>query len=51
MHNIDPETEAAKWNSAIINYIIYTCAFLTVTVKKSLVKKPYLYMEFGYFPE
>ncbi len=23
----DPETEAAKWNSAIINLIIYTCAF------------------------
>ncbi len=22
----DPETEAAKWNTAIINLIIYTCA-------------------------
>ncbi len=30
----DPETEAAKWNSAIIHFIIYTCAFPTVTVKK-----------------
>ena len=26
-----PETEAAKWNSAIINFIIYTCAFPTGT--------------------
>ncbi len=26
----DPETEAAKWNSAIIHFIIYTCAY-TVT--------------------
>ncbi len=23
----DPETEAAKWNSAFIHFIIYTCAF------------------------
>ncbi len=27
----DPETEAAKWNSVIINFIIYTCAFPTET--------------------
>ncbi len=27
----DPETEAAKWNSAIIDFIIYTCAFLILT--------------------
>ncbi len=27
----DPETEAAKWNSAIIDFIIYACAFPTVT--------------------
>ncbi len=26
-----PETEAAKWNSAIISFIIYTCDFPTVT--------------------
>lgn len=26
----NPETEAAKWHSAIINFIIYTCAFPTV---------------------
>ncbi len=26
----DPDTEAAKWNSAIINFIIYICAFYTV---------------------
>lgn len=23
----DPETDAAKWNSVIINFTIYTCAF------------------------
>ncbi len=23
----EPETEAAKWNSAIIHFNIYTCAF------------------------
>ena len=23
----DPETEVAKWNTAIINFIIYTCVF------------------------
>ncbi len=27
----DPETEAAKWNSAIINYIMCACAFPTET--------------------
>ncbi len=27
----NPETEAAKWNAAIIHFIIYTCAFPTVT--------------------
>ncbi len=25
----DPETEAAKWNSAISDFIIYACAFTT----------------------
>ncbi len=28
---LNPETEAAKWNSAIINFISYTCAFHTLT--------------------
>lgn len=28
-HN--PETEALKWNSAVIHFIIYTSAFPTVT--------------------
>lgn len=28
----DPETGAAKWNSTIINCIIYPYAFPTVTV-------------------
>ncbi len=27
----DPETEAAKWNSAVIHFIIYTCAYPAVT--------------------
>ncbi len=27
----DPETEAAKWNSTIFNFVIYTCALPTVT--------------------
>ncbi len=27
----DPKTEAAKWNLAITDFIIYTCAFPTVT--------------------
>ncbi len=27
----DPETEAAKWNSAIIHFVIYTCVFPAVT--------------------
>lgn len=26
----DPETDTAKWNSAIIHCIIYTCAFPNV---------------------
>lgn len=25
----DPETEAVKWNSAVIQFIIITCAFPT----------------------
>lgn len=25
--NQDPGTEGAKWNSAVINFIIYACAF------------------------
>lgn len=29
----DPETEAAKWNSATITCIICTCAFTNVTKK------------------
>lgn len=27
----DPETEAAKWNSAIVHFITYTCDFPAVT--------------------
>ncbi len=35
----DPETEAAKWNSVIINFIIHTCAFLTVTCQNIFCEK------------
>ncbi len=28
-HYQDPETEAATWNSAVIHFIIYTCAIPT----------------------
>ncbi len=35
----DPETEAAKWNSAIIHFIIYTCAFPTATHKNIFCEK------------
>ena len=34
----DPENEAAKWNSAVINYIIYICAFSTVTCQNAFVE-------------
>lgn len=34
-----PETEAAKGNSAIIDYIIYSGAFLTVTCLSVFIKK------------
>ncbi len=30
----NPETEAAKWNSAITHFIIYTCAFPTQSSMK-----------------
>ncbi len=45
----DLETGAAKWNSAIINFVIYTCAF---PVKISSVQKayfPFLIFTFFYF--
>lgn len=32
---LDPKTEVAKWNSAIIHFIIYTCASPTVTCKNA----------------
>ena len=35
------ETEAAKWNLAIINFIIYTCVFPTVTCLQR--KRPILW--------
>ena len=35
----DPETEAAKWNSAIVSFIIYTCAFPTVTCHNVFCEK------------
>ncbi len=38
----DPKTEAAKWNSAIIHFIIYTCAFPTVPFQSIFSK--YIFM-------
>lgn len=37
----DPEPEAATWNSNIIHFIIYTCAFPPVTCQNEMspVKK------------
>lgn len=35
MHQ-ERDTEAAKWNSAIIHFIAYTCTSPTVTCQKSL---------------
>ena len=35
----DPETEATKWNSAVINFIIYTCAFPAVTCQNVFLEK------------
>lgn len=34
------EPEATKLNSALINFIIYTCAFTTVTSQNSTFKAP-----------
>lgn len=31
----DPETQAAKWNSAIINCIVYTCPTVTCQMTDS----------------
>lgn len=33
--NQDPETEEAEWDSAIFNFIGYTCSFLTVRMSSS----------------
>lgn len=35
----DPKPEAANWNSDIIHYIIYTCAFLTVACQNIVFEK------------
>lgn len=35
----DPETEGAKWNLAIINFITNTCAFSPVTCQNVLCEK------------
>ncbi len=35
----DSETEAAKWNSANINFIIYACAFPAVTCQNIFSEK------------
>lgn len=38
----EPETEAAKWNSAIVDFITYTCVFPTVTCQNSFSLFPVL---------
>lgn len=35
----DTEVEAAKWNSAIVNCLNYTCAFPTATCQTCSLKK------------
>lgn len=37
-HEQNPETEAAKWNSAVIKPIIYTCAFPIVTRQNEICR-------------
>ena len=36
--NQDSKTEAAKWNSAVIHFIIYTCAFYYCDISKCHLK-------------
>ncbi len=36
----DPETEAAKWNSAMFRFVIYTCGF-TVTCQNIFCENVY----------
>lgn len=35
-----PKTEAAKWISATINFIMYTCAFINVTRQINRLRGP-----------
>lgn len=37
----DPETEAARWDSAIVHFIIYICDFPTVTCQDAFTEKDY----------
>ncbi len=39
----DPETEAAKWNSAVIHFIIYTCDFPTVSCQNVFLDKGFTF--------
>ena len=40
-HSCEPETEATKWNLAVFHFIIYICAYYSVTcqhVSETLIK-------------
>ncbi len=37
--NLDPETEAAEWNSLILNLIIYTSVFISMTPQEIFLWK------------
>ncbi len=48
---LDPKTEAAKWNSPIINSIIYTCAFSIVTSQKAQPVQVHTVLKRGYISQ
>lgn len=37
-----PEAEAAKWKSAVINFIIYTCAFPPTVTSQDVITRAHL---------
>lgn len=45
----DSETEAAIWNSAIISFIIYTCAFPAFITFQNVFCEKDLFMKTGHF--
>ena len=45
-HHQDPETREAKWNSAIINFIIYTHAFFPTAICQKEIEKEVVFGPF-----